>query len=509
MSQRLFYLSVAISVICGVSIFLLFGMFSPSVQFAGALNSGGQNPDFGSGYAVLSVDESRDDRQIRESLAGAGFKGIISESTQEIPVDDFGSLKMVPLDSFRDEIEPFDPRDTGYAAKLRAFFVRDGHRFFFIPMDRIAVFSFEKIKKQLSVLLGDTQFGLAILGEKRNPLLNFMFLAAACAGVLCLSRSRRLFIFQVPVLLAFGFCGAFAFVLAAIMAGIWELLREPLGELSAARYYARTSDYAGKGFGGILKRLRPYRLNLLLALLFLKIFAVVCVISAFPLPPLAAGCAAFFFLYKLAFLAESRRARENQHIPFTPVLMMPSRLRTFSLSPVLFPFGAVSLLALVLSLLFPGFRGAGEKDPVIDPGYFVSLEDHRNNIAFQSSFSYRPVDQEPAEGADAGALKEDDYLRYHLGEDGLIGSSTDSSGKGVPDIPSFPLEKLMAFLVNYYKPGAAGERDLLLGSSHFNLKEWISVLIIFAGCLLDLLKGGARGKKRKKLPVFGDRRIAA
>ena len=479
---------------CGILVFFLFGLFGTM-----ELNS----PGSGNGYAVLAVEESRSDRHVRESLMSLGLGGIISESTQEIPVDDFGVLKMIPLETYHNEIETFDPRDNGYAAQVRSFFIQDGNRLFFIPADKINGIRIEKLKKQLAPLLGDLRFSLALLGQKRNPLLHLALLAAACAGVLYLSRSRRLFIFGLPVLLAFYRIGFSSFVLAAIMTGIWELLREPLGELSAVRYHARPFDYVGSGFNGLLKRLKPFRLNLFLILVFAVFFVLVSIVAALPPFPLAAGCLSFFFLYKLALWTEARRIRENRHIPFTPVLMLPLRVRTFSLVPLLLPFAAVSLLALFLSMLFPAFSGSIEKDQVIDPASFVSLEDYERHVGFQNSFSYRPVGQEPG----MGMYKDDEYLRYYLGEDGLIAGSTDDSAKGEGDIPPFPLEKLMDFLVNYYKSGA--ERDPLPGTSLINIKEWISVLILFSCCLLDLLQGGLRGNRRKKLPVFDDRRIAA
>ena len=464
------------------------------------------SPEAGNGYAVLAVDESLNDRHVRESLASLGLGGVVSESTQEILMDDFGALKMIPLDSYHDEIETFDPRNDGYAEKLRSFFVQGGKRFFFIPMDEISAIRIGKLKKQLVLLLGDTQFSLFFPEYKGNPFLYFALLAAACAGVLYLSRSRRLFILGLPVILAFCRIGFYSFVLAAIMTGMWELCREPLGELSAVRYYARRPfDYAGNGFNGLLRRLRPYRLNLFLFLIFAVFLAVVCYTAALPPFPVALGCLCFFFLYMLAFWIEARRMRENRHVPFTPVLMAPFRVRTFSFFPLLLPFAAVSLLALFFSLLFPVFSGPGEKAHFIDSHSFVSSDDYELHAGFQKSFSYRPMSREGG----TGILKGEEYLRYYLGEDGLIGGGIDSVERKEAYLPPFPLEKLMGFLLNYYKPGAGGEIVPLPGSSLMNFKEWISVAIILAGCLLDLLHGGFRSSKRKKLPVFRDRRIAA
>jgi len=494
-SLKPFYVSAAVSVCCGVLVFFLFGLFAPSSR----------DQQTGNGYVVLAVDESRNDRRIRESLASLGLGGIISESGQEILMDDFGSLKMIPLDIFRDEIETFDPRDDGYAAKLSAFFVQGGNRLIFIPMDKNSGMRIGKLKKQLAHLFGAMQFSLSLLGKEGYSFPGFVLLAAACAGALFFSRSRRLFIFQLPVLLAFHGIGFSSFILAALFTGIWELLREPLRELSAVRYHNRPFDYAGKGINGMLNRLMPYSLNLILVLVFIVLLALICIGAELPPVPLAPACLSFILVHKLAFWTEAWRMRNNRHAPFTPVLILPLRVRTFSLFPLLLPFGAVYILALLLPLFPPGFKNSGEGNTLIDPGSFISLEDYGRHINFQNSFSYRPVGRTPG----LGLLGEEEYLRYYLGEDGLIGGSTDNSGVEEINIPSFPLEKLMYFLVDYYKPGTGGVRNPLPGSSLLNIKEWISVGMIFIGCFLDLLQGGSRSKKRKKIPVFGDRRIAA
>ncbi|MCL2473083.1 MAG: hypothetical protein FWF26_05325, partial [Treponema sp.] len=112
----------------------MYAFLLPDASIFNGNKSQGSNSE---GFAVLSLDESQNDREIQELLYSKGIKDFFSESTQVVPVDDFGSLKMVPLDSFRNEIEKFDPRDDGYAQKLSSFFVRDGKRFFFLPLDTV------------------------------------------------------------------------------------------------------------------------------------------------------------------------------------------------------------------------------------------------------------------------------------------------------------------------------------------------------------------------------------
>ena len=524
MSNRFFRFTAAVSVLCGVLVFFLFRVFPPPEL---------RVPAGGKSFAVLVLDESRDDRYVREILNRGGIEGVISESSQEVAVDDFDALKMVPLDSFQNEIEGFDPRDDGYAAKLKAFFVRDGKRYFFIPLEDTFFSGTAKLKKQVASLLGDIPFTLTILEQKRPIFRYLALLAAALAFSLYLSRSPRFFVFEFPVLLAFSPGGSFGFVLAAILCGIWELLREPLGELLAARRYDRGAIiYAGPGFAGLRERLRPFRMNCFLSLLFFVFFIAVSVAGSFSPFPLIGACLSFFLLYFLAFRVEAERIQKSRHIPFVPVPLLPFRARTFFLFPLLLPFVAASALVLFLPRAFPEISLLRGKDPLVEPQYLVSSGDYYRHIAFQQSFSYRTLDQDLKElrGPGSGALNQEGYLQYYLGDDGLIGGSMAYAGGGVPRVvvpqgvvpgnavPPFPLEKLMEFLLNYGRVGAAGDSKktsdtvshiFAVSGISYVPKEWISVAIVFAVSVLNFLRPGVRSRKKKKVPVFRDKRIAA
>ena len=498
MCCRFSFFSAAVSVLCGVMVFSL---------FRATISPGFGTPNVGSGYAVLTVDEAQDDRRIRETLARGGLDGFISKSSQEVPIDDFGFLRMIPLDMFRDKIEPFDPRDTGYAGKLKSFFVRDGQRFFFLPLDYTSAGKTARLDTQIAALLPEIPFTLTVLGQEKPLFWYFALLAAAGVSALFISRSRRFFALTLPVVLAFGWSGPAAFILAALLLGIWELLREPLGELSAARRYQRY-NYAGNGFSGLCQKLKPFRMNCFLFFGFLMVFAVFSVTAGVSPVPLAAAFVSLCLLYVLAFQAESERARKNRHIHFIPVPLLPFKLKTFSLFPLLLPFGLASLLALVLPPVMPGFlpdiSPSGENESPIEIRYLVRAEDYYRHIEFQKSFSFRRLDDAP--------LIQEPFLRYYLGEDGLIAGST-APAINFWTAPPFPLEKLMYFLLHYdiaSVSGASISRASILRISSVTIKEWISVTIMFAAWILNLLSPEIRpairpwshSKKSKMLPAL-------
>ena len=449
MNFRLSHFSIAASIICGILIIVFFKSFAPEET---------NKTKIGESWAVLVLDEAQEDLRIRESLAGAG--DFISESSQEVFIDDFGEIRKIPLVSFYDEIEEFDPRNDGYAAKLHSFFVRDGKRLFFLPLEKALTNRSWALKKQLSSLLPDTLFSLVVLGRTRSVFMDLALLAAACGVSLCFSKSRRLFIPVLPVLISLAWGGAPAVVLAAVLAAIWELLREPLGELFAARsYHRREFDYAGAGIKGFLERLIPFRANLLLAAVFFLCFLAVSAAGVRSPIPFAFSFVFFFFLYFLSCESETRQARENRHTRFRPVPLFPLKVKSYSLFPFLLPFMAAACLALVLPLALPGFSSYHERPSFINPEYFVSSDDFSDHLAFQRSFSYRSMNHHDSLNHDDS----DEYLRYDLGADGLIAENTgfsamagdrwnhsNQSEKREEEVPRFPLEKLMDFLIQYY-----------------------------------------------------------
>ena len=325
-----------------------------------------RTPGVNDGYAILVVDESQDDRAIRETLAVWGMGEIISESSQLVSIDDFGALRQIPLDLFNDEIESFDPRNDGYAEKLRSLFVNNGNRYFFAPLGS----SPPDLRARLNAGLEDIPFSLFLLEQRRSLLPYFLLLAAAGFFALFLSGSRRLFFFQIPLFLSIGWGGFAAMILAAVFAGIWELLREPLKELLTSRYSRNTFYYTGAGVKGIGERLRPYRLNVFLALLFSLLLPVLGIAAFLPPVPLLAACACFFLLYFLSFKTMEAIFRNSRHIPFMPVPLLPLRTRTFSLFPFLIPFVLASFLALILPVFLHEERSdIPAREGLMDPRF--------------------------------------------------------------------------------------------------------------------------------------------
>jgi hypothetical protein len=440
-------------------VFFLFRFFRP--------------PETGAGYAVVSVDASLGDRHIGALLDSAGLEGgYFSESTQWIEIDDFGTLRKIPLDTYREEIESFDPRDDGFAERLRAFFVRGGRRFFFIPLANAE----KNLKNSISSAMGDIPFDFEILGYYRPFFLYLLILVPSVFAALFLSGFPSGFVFQVFPLLGFVSGGPPALVPAALLASFWALFRDPLNELfSAPRYQG---FYAGPGFRGFGEKLKPYAFNLVLILAFLPLFGFAAVMGDLPPLPVWTGLASSWGLSVLARAAETERQKKAAHVRFNPVIMLPGRVKAVPLFPIAAVFVPAVLLSILAPRLFPSLSYPKEAPAVSDPRFLISRAAYEDHIAFERAFSTKPLGSGSREGG---------YFHYYLGEDGLIAGAGDERNgvDGEEEILSFPLENLMEFLLHY--------NDCVAEAAPVQGKEWIPAALFLAALIPAFL---LRPKKR-------------
>jgi hypothetical protein len=513
---------IALVVISGCGLATLFvALNSAGFVPAGRVDSGPTG-----GFAELSVDAAYSDRAIGEALSGAGISGYISESNSWVFLDDFGELKRVSLDLYDEALEPFDPRNDGYAQKLRSFFVNNGRRRFFIDLTAYtrassadttrpaensgAPLTYRQLEERIGALLGkETAFTLNDFSAPggRSPLGLLLLSLAASGGALFLTMRRsgafppgffRLAAALIPVQGALALSGPGGFACAAALLGCFECLLPPIREnLAGLQRHRRRFRFD-----------RVFRINWLLALFFFLVFIlVVIIVPVYPLIAAFAGISAFTAFGLLLWL-EWNPERGLVHRRFSPI---PIREPSFSLNS--FPRITLPLaFACFLSLFLPLFGPAG-KSPGIFPGASPSpytdssfaaapdipaKEEYEAHFMFQSSFSLRPLDSR--DQVESGA-----YRSYYLGEDGLIAGSREMAGLAVPDypeIPPFPLEELASFLEN-------GKKRVVRGNG---AGDTFAALIIL---LLALPRCFRRVRKKRKMGSFliftdkGDKQAAA
>jgi hypothetical protein len=205
------------------------------------------------GYAALALGENVPDREIAGALEAALNRPVVSESSQWVFLNSFEGMERVPLEDYEGRLEAFDPRRDGYAEKLMNFFVRDGRRWFFIPLDR-KLFGFlpvlnpgEQLKKKIGAAL-DTVPALPTGGPAE--------LSSASFSLLMKPQDRPLGFY---VLLFFLACAA------ALMFPLGNR-RFGVRQASGGKEFRRARRFFRRPFAGIPPERR--RLILLVPLMF-------------------------------------------------------------------------------------------------------------------------------------------------------------------------------------------------------------------------------------------------
>ena len=411
-------------------------------------------------YITLSTDEHVADKLVAEKLGAAGIKEVLSESSQWFFLNDFSEIRRVPLDEFSDLLLETDPRNDGYAGRLRSVFVRDGRRFFYIPRASLRSSNQAVIEQRVSAALKGTPYSLALSGTYAVNTVNttLFFVPAALlsllfsvfvSGSLSGHTGRKRFIPEFTLMTAallpacslFARLGPAGLALAAVTLTFFITIREPL-KFSFMR--ARLDG----GFSvSRLARVKQVSSKERKALLFMFIlFITVCITGRVSI---SGALSAVFFccLSAAACFFALTMPRGLHHLRFVPVDIRPRREKARLAVLAALPFTLASVAAIgipfvtrpspqTLTRLFAPAQSRGIPA--------VAADDYERHAAFQKNFSLRKL---------GGAGNEDAaYTGFETGGDGLLypasGSTPAGTGMsgGVSVIPPFPLESLIAFL---------------------------------------------------------------
>jgi hypothetical protein len=423
------------------SFFILF--FASLLLSLGLLALGSKNIDneYRGGYAVLATDASVDDRALRE-LLDAGKNDFafsaVTESSQWVMLDDFGSLEVVPLDKYSSRLSSFDPRNDGYAGKLKDIFIHDDKRFAYIPLEA-GNWDPAAMDRHFNGLLGDIPFSVNYFGVEKSVSLFFLIFAASSLVVLIIVFVKRnthpgaaSIIAVLPVLSPLAFFGAPGIACAAVLLGFAVMLREPLNELVAL--YRLPSNTKGQKLKLIYKNvIEPYGLCWLSLPVFAAAVGTIVYYSQLKLFFVLLVCAAALFVFFLSVRTLSLLG--GKHRRFTPVLIIRRQFVNFAFSVYMLPLTAAAVAAIILTPRISGGYVSDTKfDHIIDEG------DYYAHLNYQASFSLRQL-------GGPGA----DYPGYLFDEDGL--PSPDKSAGPIPfvnidEYPPFPLKHLMEFFVS-------------------------------------------------------------
>jgi len=459
---------------------LYFGFYAASGGFFG-------------GYAVLKTDASIDDRLIRarlidnENIFSSIYAGSpVSESSQWVMLDDFGSFQSIPLDQYNSRVFPFDPRNDGYADKLRDVFVRDGKRYVYIPL-KAGNWTASSLDRQFSDMLGDIPFSAEYFGVGRPFLLFFITYAAASISliIICYENKKThngiMTVFALlPALSCLVFFGACGFAAAALIIGLFVCLREPAGELVKHLSYNMNAQKIKLIYKDVIE---PYKMYWLFFAAFAAVIAFMVIFTELKLLLLLLTFASSFVVFLLSVKTMSLWGSTQRR--FVPVMIIKRHFPDFSFSIYMTPFAAAAFIVMFITPYIPGSFSGGDKF-----NFLLEERDYHAHLTYQASFSMRQLG-----GQDAS------YPAYMPGEDGLPVADTKSAG--IPkikldDYPPFPVKHLMDFFKSVNSGGKAEP-----GTGGSRILENLSLLILLLFILPGLLFNGKIVFSKILLPAKG------
>ena len=527
------------------------GLWALNALVLGALLPAGGQGD----YAVLICDAAVPDRELRERLESQGFSGLVSESGQWVLLDTFGGIEQIALDEYSARVLPFDPRNDGYAEKLRSLFVRDDKRLVYIPLGSMLPAS---IKKKLAVSLDDIPHSLAY-ASSGLPVFWAVLLFCLAYGALAAVRPLREILQPyagrllpcLPALVPLALGGAAGFALISLLAGFAALLTGPcyeqliLPRLRRMRPNHKFNEHELPRIKtGFPEEFRIYSRNSLT--LFLKftmlwllpsLLLICCgIILLFTGLPLVFALLVMVFFCSLAAFslwgaywdtaansgfANSGFANSGAivsggfwvrlffsqpragHRRFSPVAILVRRPSGFDFSWVMLPFAAAALVLLIVALAVP--KTAPADFSVLPSAAAITEEDFYAHYTFQSRFSQRSLQGNeanvPPVSPPAG--------NYELADDGLLVPAANSGFSALlqveplkAELPPFTLSNVLRYLDTVEHGTAQGLLTVLL--------PLLFILPIFIKSLrvVDLL-GGLRvcwpqeKKNEKKVLLSG------
>jgi hypothetical protein len=420
--------------------------------------------EFRSGYAVLTTDDSIDDKVIRSNLeSGEIFFGgsPISESSQWVLLDEFDSVKKVPLDQYSLRILPFDPRNDGYADKLKGVFVKGGKRFVYVPLFA-GNWKANFLDKKFSELMGTVPYSVEYYGIGRPLALFFIIYAAASAVLLVLCYLKRKvhrsivnIIPMIPVLSSLGFFGAAGIGSAAVLFALFILLKEPLNELVNP---PPLIIKRGKNIKNIYKEIIvPYKYYWLFIPVFAAVLSVLVIFSQlkvlFLIAVTAASFAVFFFSLKIVAFSGV------EHRRFNPLMILRRRFPEFVFPMYVLPLVIGAFLAMFFTPFMSGSYDSGNKFDII-----VTEQDYYDHLTFQTTFSTRRLGESSSS-----------FPAFSIDTDGLFYMNKTGAAQSVKmsDFPGFPLKHLMEFFNNVNNGDIVNS-----GKSTGRIQENLSLLVL-------------------------------
>lgn len=444
-------------------------------------------------FIALSVSDRLDETDLREGLSSLGFPSAVSESTQRVFLDDFGELKSIALNEYRDFVEPFDPRDDGYAEALRSLFVSSGRRRVFIPLGPLASLTDpHKTGERIRRFFAGEDAQVYVHAVPRRTAPQAALLLGALVFALPAARPILPLLPCVPAVAALGLLGPAGLVLSGLAFALTLLLRTVAVE---AAHLRSRGQVAGKAAAALLNDFSP---RLAGGLAMVLLFMLLGLGASLPPVPLVLGLGSCVLLvWSVPAAAEQRRLRRGR-LRFLPLPLIRSGFDLSGSARAALPFAAAALCSLILALVLPA-AGAGDDLSVFlgEGARRITESDFRSHLEHQRSFSFLSLHR----GESAGAFA---YEGYQLGADGLISGSVQKELGPAYNAESIPkTEDAAEDLIQLLDASVRG------GGSALTLGETAAVLFVLVLCIPSAVVRPRRMGRRGALTIHGEKRAAA
>ncbi len=445
-------------------------------------------------FARLMFDASSDDRSIVAALSSAGFRDLVSESTQWVLLDDFADGERVPLDRYRERVETFDPRDDGYADKLRAIFLSDGKRYVYVrrPIVSILSGSAASFELQLRGALEGIPFTIESGATHPDAALPRTFIAFACLALSAFfTKSFAKSVCAFPAILSLALWGAAGFASAGFLYAAYLASFSAFRELSRAAAAFVSKKGKDRATLDDVSFKRGWGFESFPAAIVLSASSLaVSILGGIPAALFAAAAVGAAFCVGSQLRVSGILARRRGHARFAPLSLRPaprsSIVRGFG---GVLPFSLAAAGLLIASIAagsaeHPGSAGAD--------GGRVTLIDYRAHLESQNSF--RTTNLFASRAAEV-------FSAYRRDASGLAVPAAAPPARNVLNADLPPAER---YLIDP-APGADSASRFSAGL----VPDLVSVICALLISLPAFFAAGIHGKKAKEIAESAEKRIAA
>lgn len=435
----------------------------------------------GTPYGILSVTDTVGESDVLKMLSENHISPVISPSTEWVYINDFDSLKPVPLSQYRQVLEPYDLRNDGYAEQLWEIFYTKGQQRFFIPLGNHLFYPLgSNLTEKIQKIFKDVPHSLEMEQNSRGSWIFFVLFLTASGISLLFSKNVPLTLVVLLPLLFFSQTGPASLALSAFLLALSQVYTDPLRELF--RFWIRKD--ISKAF---LRMDSIKKLGILMGSVLVGGVGLSVLSGTSPILFLLALIASFGALCTLIYTEEIIASIRGHH-RFIPVTLLEQTHPFLEISWALGPLTLAAVFALLFQLFFLSPRGSTTNSSLLHP------ENYLSHLAFQEKFSITPL----SSGVDGNHQK--GYFSYHVDSDGLVDPKPDPmASRTIPQLSTPPLEKL---LFSYTGKGL-GPTPVPVGG------DSIAVFIMVIINLPLLAKGIKRRRQRGAWSLYNDKRMAA